>query len=233
MANQGLDTVGDILEQGCQQGGNPGLLVVPAGETISYALKAFRLFLHHIYLTRDFPFLETEGSLIVSAGNQDVSLSALTRYRSINAVFLNTIGRLEQIDYKTLWMLLQEDLSQTPDLTGIPTRFAIAPDRSKIIVHPIPTIAYTGKLLYYRIPDVSGYVAATTAATLDFEDTLALVKVMEAFARDWDKDNLGMLSSIIADRFFGQYAAAAEDQGRSGGPIQIKLGSRFAYRRGD
>lgn len=233
MANQGLNTVDDILKQGCQQGGNPGLLAVPAGETISYALRAFRTGLHHIYLTYDFPFLETEGSITVSAGNQEVSLASLTRYRSINAVFINTVGRLEQTDYKSLWLRSQTDLSQSPDTTGIPTHFAISPDRSKLLLYPIPTAAYTGKILYYRIPDVSGYTGATAANSIDFEDSLALVKMMEEFSRNWDKDNFVAMTSLVAEKVFGQYRVAAEDQGRDRGPIEMKLGKRFRYRKGD
>lgn len=239
MANQGLLTVGDIIEQGCQQGGNPGLLVVPAGETVSFGIKAFRTLLHHIYLNYDLPMLETEASISTTAtpSEYEISLSSITRYRSINAVYLKngntSIGRIEQVDYKTLWFRLQEDLAAATTPKGTPTVFCIIPDRSKILVHPIPDAALTGKILYYRIPDVSAYVEATTAATLDFEDTLMLVKAMEAFARDWDANNMVGLSTAIAERMFGQYRVAAEDQGRSGGPIQVKLGSRFNYRRGD
>lgn len=240
MANQGLLTVGDIVKQGCQQGGNPGLLLTPAGETVSYAVKALRSFLHHIYLNYDFPFLETEASVTVT-NDYEISLSAITRYRSINALFLKhadnsaSIGRLDQVDYKTLWFRLQEDLYKSPIPEGTPTHFALAPDRSKILIHPIPSVSLSGKILYYRIPDVSAYVDATTAATLDFEDSQALIKVIEQFAREWDKDiNPALLSATIAEKMFGQYRVSSEDQGRAQGPIVMKLSSRFFnYGAGD
>ena len=241
MPNQGLLTVGDIVQQGCQQGGNPGLLEVPVGETVSYAIKAFRTLLHHIYLTRDLPKLETEGSISTSAApsQYQISLSTLTRYRSINAIFLkdsnsSVLPELEPVDHKTIWRLLQNDLAPSTALTGIPNKFAINPAGDKILIHPIPVGALTGSILYYRIPDVSAYVSATTAATLDFEDSNTLVKMMEDFVRNWDKDNLVGLAAAVADRSFAQYRASAEDQGRVKGPITAKLsGTWYKYGRGD
>jgi hypothetical protein len=57
--------------------------------------------------------------------------------------------------------------------------------------------------------------------------------MMEEFSRNWDKDNFVAMTSLVAEKVFGQYRAAAEDQGRDRGPIELKLGKRFQYRKGD
>lgn len=234
MPNQGLLTVGEIIEQGCQQGGNPALYQVPAGQSVSWGLKAFRAYLHHVYLTYDLPIMETEGAISISANSEDVSLSALTRYRSINAIYINGVGEIFPENYKTVWKNIQEAKSTTPTQTGIPGQYSASPDRSKLVLYPIPAKAYTGKILYYKIPDVSGYTNATLASALDWEDTLGLVKVMEEFARSWDQSNMAGIAMMIAEKMFGQYRVSSEDAGRANGPVNMKLSSKyFHYKRGD
>lgn len=241
MSNIGLWAISDILKQGCQQGMNPGLLEIPDGETESYAFKAFKVFYHHACLTYDFPKLVTEASLVTS-NDYEISLSTLTRYRSIAKCLLfsssgNFVAELFQPPggYNEVWILLKIDTARSPSTKGIPQLMATKPDKSAIIVHPIPSEVLTVQLLYYRVPDVGAFTTATTAATLEIEDTSALVRVIEAFARNWDgaRGDLLGFSTQIAAAEFSQYKASSEDVNRANTQT-VKLSKQwFGYRRGD
>ena len=220
-----------IITQGLQQGGNPGLDVIPAGQTISLAVRFFNTFLHHAFLTRDFQFLVTSGNITVTASNELVSLSALTRFRNILLVRLEDIRQPlnNTLSYHEIFAQVEADKDSSPISTGQPIYYASVPDKTSLIFWPIPDKAYTGKILYYRVPDVSTY---TDSSVVEFEDSLALVTAVEMFARNYDKEDLMVASEAIANKLFGEYRAAEGDMGRAHGHTSLKLSPiHFNYRR--
>lgn len=232
MPNLGMLTVQQILTQGCQIGKNPGLLNTPPGGTEPYSLTALKLFLHHVSLKYDLPWLLTEAS--ISTSSYEISLTALTRYRSIKTLLLDNIGEIYQsASYYDIWTKLKTDLAQNPNPSGIPSEFYPAPDRSKLLIYPIPPSSYNGDLLYYRLPDYTAITTATTAAQLDYEDTNGLIKVVESFCKSWDGDNMAGMVELIAERMFGQYRISSEDVARQHGQNIVRLNPKFFKYRKD
>lgn len=229
----GLLTFDQIIVQGLQTAGNPGLNRIPAGYTESLAYTFLRLFLHHVFLTYDFSFLVTSASVSTGYGGlqHQIDLSALTRYRNIKALRLNTIkdALFQNQHYEDLWQQIEADSETSPVISGTPVQFAITPDKSIMVLYPIPNVAYTGKVLYYSMPNVSAFISSTV---VPFEDSMALVSAVEQFARNYDKDTMVNLSTSIAHQLFGEYRAAQEDAGRQSA-LAVRLDpATFRYRRG-
>lgn len=231
MPNLGLLTVQQILTQGCQQGKNPGLLNTPPGGSEPYSLTALKLFLHRISLKYDLPWLLSEASISTS-NNYEISLSSLTRYRSIKSLLLDNVGELVQSQsYADIWKKLKKDLSLASTPYGIPNEFYPAPDRSKLLIYPIPSQTYNGDLLYYALTDYSTITTATAANALAYEDTAGLVKVIEAFCKNWDGDNMAAMVDMIAEQMFGQYRISAEDNARMQRPTVKLSPTWFNYKQ--
>lgn len=231
MPNLGLLSVQNILTQGCQQGKNPGLLNTPPGGSEPYSLTALKLFLHRISLNYDLPWLLTEASVSTS-NNYEISLSALTRYRSIKSLLLDDIGELVQSQsYADIWKKLKKDLSLATTPYGVPAEFYPAPDRSKLLIYPIPQAVKNGDLLYYSLPDYSTITTGTAASALSYEDSAGLVKIVEAFCKNWDGDNMAAMVDMIAEQQFGKYKISAEDNARMTRPTLRLSPTWFNYKQ--
>lgn len=230
----GFLTLAQIITQGLQQGGNPGLATIPAGYTESIALTFCKSFLHHIFLNYDFPIQLKWGTFTTGTGADGtyaVSLAGLTRYRSVKMIKLDTIHEplTQKLDIADIYTKILSDQDSSPVPTGKPYEYA-AKDKTQLYVYPIPDVTYTGKILYYSMPDVAGY---TTSTVVEFEDTYALINAVAFFARDYDKDSIMNLTGSIAKQLFGEYRVAVEDVGRDT-VNQLQLSKQFfKYRRGD
>lgn len=230
----GFLTRDQIITQGLQQGGNPGLAAIPSGYTESIAVTFFKSFLHHIFLNYDFPSQVKFGSIQTGTGadgTYSVSLAALTRYRSIKMLKLDTVADplAQELDLANTYTKILSSQDNSPVPTGTPNEYAVK-DKTQLYVYPIPDKVYTGKIIYYTMPDISGIGSGTI---VEFEDTYALINAVAMFARDFDKDSMMSLTGSIAKQLFGEYRAAVEEAGRDT-PNQLKLNKAFfKYRRGD
>lgn len=208
-------TIAEIVAEGIKQAGNPG---------ITTRAQAFLIaWLNHMALSYDWEFLLAEAS-VVTSNRHEVSLAAVTDFRNIDVLKLDGITvDLEQMDYRELWVLLQQAIED--DAGGTPAYFAPTPDRSKLLLYPRPPsgTVYSGKILYYKQPDPTDY---TSASNPEFDDTLALIAGVAHFAQVYDKEPLQVTIKVLSSEYFGQYRAAHENKGRNK-PQTMKWGRSF------
>lgn len=239
----GFLTVAQILQQGLLIGGNPGLAQIPQGYTQSPALTFIQAFIHHIYLYFDLPFMLTESAITTGTIPNlpyviDLTpggANAIVNYRNAKMLKLYQITDPLQFEqnYPKLKARILADYDNanggTPPM-GIPQIFSVNPQKTQIIVWPIPIQVYTGTLWAYLIPSAA---AITTGTTLDYEDTNGLIQAVAMFARDYDKDTMVSLTEKIANQLFGEYRVNTEEANRATPNIPQLDSNRFRYRYGD
>lgn len=217
MANPYL-TVADVVRLACDLANNSGLNVVPADDTESRGQKLLKLICHHAFLTKDWAFNQSETTWSIAANAYSQSLSAVSLYRSIDSLIITnpvqttTDVTLTERPWKDIWALVNQAIATTPVQTGTPQWFAVKPDKSEFWIYPVPSVAYSGKLLYYTMPNVAGW---TTSTVLPFEDTQCLVTALAEVIQRWDKEQQSTLMARVADQMWADYRAAHEDQGRA------------------
>lgn len=232
MPGLGALTLAQIETQAAQQGGNPGLLVVPLGYQETPLRTFYRAFLHHLYLNYDLPFMNTQVNITTGTGSDgfwSIDLTGIPRYRAIEVLKLDTVQNeiAQEPSFKRLWGLVYAALDNTPPPTGIPNLFSVKPARDQVWVYPLPVQVYTGKMRFWRMPDVSTSGLGPNTYP-DFEDTLALIQAGEYFVRNWNKEPLANQVGAMAEKMFGQYRASVEDTGRNQ-PIQVRP-ARFVFK---
>lgn len=207
MPLQGIMNRGEIITEALQLGGNPGLT--------TRAQNFLNLFLDHLYRVFDWDFLLTEAS--ISGSSYTFTLPA--DYGRVLAIHMDAVGSnaiaerpLIQTDYPSLWKATRVDNANVTTTTSGPTHFAISPATPSGIVWPVSSVAWTGKMLYYKIP-------AKLTDDLDypaFPHSLALVNAVTNYVESYERESLQILIDRAADEVLGQYANAHFDQGRAG-----------------
>ena len=207
MPLQGIMTRGEIVTEALQLGGNPGLT--------TRAQNFLNLFLDHLYRVFDWEFLLTEASITGSGS----SVAAPTLYGRVLALHIDAVGSsaisdtpLVQVDYPTLWRRIRVDAANGITSASGPTHFAVSPTTPSIVTWPVSSVAFTGKILYYKIP---------AALTADgdypaFPHSLALVNAVTNYVESYERESLQILIDRAADKVLAQYANAHFDAGRAG-----------------
>lgn len=216
MANLNTYTRDQIIAQGLQQGGNPGLANLMPGETVSRAVRFFNAAMHHMFLVFDLPGIETTGSINTSASPAyEASISTLTRFRSTRSIRVSgeSAELMPANNYSEIWQRIQLDLEQSTVPTGTPENYFLKPAGDAFVLYPIPNAIKTLKVVYYAMPNIDAWTGSTT--DFNFNDTLTMITMMEWFAKNWDKKvTEAVLAQQYVEKLFGQGRVAADDKGR-------------------
>lgn len=224
---------GQIINQGLQLGGNPGLNTNPPGVTgDTLAQQFFNLLLDHTLRGEDWPFLRKVTTVNSSGGpggfyNKIPGSALPSDYSRIHRLHAPKDQLyLQQVPHEDLWIKLQNDVassaaptSSTPRLFSVDEGSTITnlgpPD---IYLYPNPNASYTYDLIYYAIP---------TPLTLDsqvpvFPDHLSLVYAIAEWAKDYTRDTTQAMAVSAALKIKAMFKANMNDQGRSHA-LQVKF----------
>lgn len=201
----GIMNRGEIVAAALQWGGNPALT--------TRANEFLNLFHDHLCRARDWEFLRKEAS--ISSGSPVYTGALPADYGRLLAFHIDgeATPMMQVQDFATLWQKIRYDVAQDTTTTTAPTHFAIDVANSKLWVWPVPDAAWTGDILYYKIP------AEMTAdsAVPEFPDSLALVKAVTTFVESYERESLQILIERATDETLRAFAAATEDIGRVAG----------------
>lgn len=196
-------TIADIVDRGLELGGDTGL----DSEATVYLV----LLLEKLARDYDWAELLTSTAITVTAEQSTVDISALTDYKAVRKVMLDNVADpLTEASggYPDLIHSVNE-AARTSNY-GTPAEYATTPDKQDLVLYPIPAQAYTGTLLYYRIP------AAPTADTESpwFPDTMALVAAVAEYSKLHSQESLVTLVERQVKTMIASARAAARDRGR-------------------
>lgn len=182
----GILNRGEIIDQGLQLGGNPGL-TTRARVFLNLALRRLERSYAWDHLQKE------DTSLTTTSGTENVSLSGITDFRKVVELWLGagnsnsaSSGALVQEPWRNLWTRINYDRAQSN--TGRPTHYAVDSNGSRLIFWPIPDDAYSLRLLYMsQTAELStSDTTAYDADTPTFPDSTTLVNLVAFFARRWD-----------------------------------------------
>lgn len=199
----GILNRGEIVAAALQWGGNPALT--------TRANEFLNLFHDHLCRARDWEFLRTEAALVSGSPVYTGSLPA--DYHKLIAFHIDAqpAGMKQVQDFPTLWQRVRYDNSQSSTTSDAPTHFAIDPSTAKLWVWPVPDAAWTGDILYYKVP-----AEMTSDVTVpEFPDSMALVKAVTTFVESYERESLQILIERATDTTLREYAASHEDAGRA------------------
>jgi hypothetical protein len=201
----GILTRGEIVAAALQWGGNPSLT--------TRANEFLNLYHDHLCRSRDWEFLRKEAS--ISSGSPVYTGALPADYGKLLAFHIdNEPTPMQQVQgFADLWQKIRYDASQSTLTTSAPTHFAIDVANSKVWVWPVPDAAWTGDILYYKVPAEM----TVDADVPDFPDSLALVKAVTTYVESYERESLQILIERTTDETLRGYAAATEDIGRVGG----------------
>jgi len=213
------ETIGSIITSALRRAANPGI----SAEALVFAKRLFS----HWYLTKDLSF-NIASTSVTTVNTNEISLSALTTFRSVYLLKLSTISEpLQEAHYKDLWPLIQEDSDN--QATGVPTHFTVEHDRTKILLWPRPSKVYTGTLKYYKAPDTTAW---TTGTFPEYEDALAIETAIADWAMNYDKEPLGVLVTRLTEQLQAEYENRHEPRWRANQQT-LRWGKAFKKIRGD
>jgi len=200
----GIFNRGEIVAHALQLGGNPSLT--------TRANEFLNLFLDHLARTFDWDALVTETSFSNAGTIHTFALPS--DYGRVLAVHIDAEQKpLIQIeDWPEAWRLIRYDNGNNVTSSSKPTHFAIEPATPLGYVWPIPKNAYTGKLLYYKIP-----AELTSDAQFPwFLHSLALVNAVTTWAEAYERETLQVIIDRATDEVLTRYGNTQSDRGRAG-----------------
>lgn len=203
-------TRGQIISEGLELGGNPGL---------SDRARVFlNILLNHIERVWDWTYLEKEAPISLSAGDEKASLAAVTDFGKVLQVHMDKDGvPLKQVRYDEIWRKIRVD--QGANSQGTPTEFAVEPDKTDLVVWPIPKKAAAGKLRYISVPVQPDPGAANevtyNADVPNFPDSYALVMAVAEFAKLYDQEEFFALTDQLVARIMAEARVAEWDNSRA------------------
>ena len=224
----------EILTVACHKGGNLGLLKTLPGQSKSLAAFFFDLVTDHIY-REDWAFLRKRTTVQADATDPDkIPLASLpsdfrgvAHLRPRGVSFSGTTpddGLAQNHSIDNLMAKRQNAIdNDTADVTA-PYEFAVdegsraaGSDRADIWVYPKPSAQLTYDLSYYAIPAV-----IAGSATPLFPDASVLVRCVESWVKDFQREDLAMAAEQLAKRAIAEFRINHANKGRVSSQ-QLKL----------
>lgn len=223
----GLMTRDQIIHDGLNWGGNPGLanaLTGQSGATVSLAVRMLNMVLQHIHRAKPWPWLKKRTTVQADATDTDkIPASALpSNYRALinlrpQGVKFSGLGLTQEHDIDRLQALRSIASENGSPTQPSPEQFAIdegtrtsTEERLDIWLYPKPSTRLTFDLSYLYLPSD---LAAGTDKPI-FPDHLILVNLITAWAKDYQRDMTTATALALANKAIAEYAAAAADKGR-------------------
>lgn len=204
-----MATLGDIITEGLELGGNPGL---STGD--NRALRFLRFFFQHLFQSFDWEFLETEAVVTPDGGDFSViSATIPATYKAVRQLSIQgELYPLRQIPYEQIKILRS---SQTSLSSGKPTHFAVRETSGarQILLYPKPNASYNYDLIYYYVPDTSVYAAGTPNPIPNSDHVISMA--VAHFAQAYDKEQLQVLMDRLAQDVWAEYRRSHRDVGRA------------------
>jgi hypothetical protein len=206
-----IHTIDQIVTEGLELGGNPGLTV--------RATAFLKFLLDTIYRVQDWEFLRTTADVLADAGNfAKLSVALPATYRAIKQVTVQggDSQPLIQMPFEEIHRVQKKDIALGANASsGKPLYFATSEEAAAIslLFYPIPDTRYTYELVYYKQPDVLAY---TGASKPEFSDSSALIMAVAHFAQQWDQNNMQELIRREAKNISDAYRLNHRDTGRAG-----------------
>ncbi len=209
-------TLGQIVTEGLELGGNPGL--------VTRATTFCKLLADHIFRAEDWEWLLKSATIQADASNfGKISNSGLpTDYRAVRQLFAtsDTSGTVmqpvQQVPYEQLLINILNDNQNSITSGQVPTHFAVdmgaGAAAAVIYLWPKPDHRVTFNLRYYQLPDVSAYSAG---AVMDFPDSWSFVGAVAHYAQSYDKETLQSIIQNEARSIIDQYRLNHRDAGRA------------------
>lgn len=196
-------TIADIVQEGLELGGDTSL--------IDRATPYLVLLLAKLARDYDWPELLKTQSITALKETARIDISGISDYKATRKVRFDEITAplLESKGgYPDLIHTVEE--AEREGNYGTPREYVIEPDKTDLILYPIPEKQYSGHLLYYSIP------ATPTDDTEEpwFEDTAALVMAVAEFAKLHQQESLVQLVQAQVDTMVARTRMAARDRGR-------------------
>lgn len=204
----GILTFAEIVTQGLEKSGNPGIVTL-AGTFLN-------TFLDTLARARTWPALAKTATITTGSPTNVVSLASVTDLEFIKEVYFQDLGKLrEDQSWEHLTWQLAEDARYSA--VGVPSHYALAPDKSQLIIWPKPDTARTGSLFYQRQPAE----ITVTSNVPWYHDASALVDAVTEFSLFYDKEQWQVIADRMVARAIAKSAPAMLFRGR-GQSLRIK-----------
>jgi hypothetical protein len=221
----GFLTIDQIVAEGLDLGGNPGIT--------TRATTYLKYLLHTLYRTDDWEFLLKSATALSDVGDfGKISAAALPAdYRAIRQLHIAPDPMpLQQVPFEDLSVMRNNDAATGSSASGSkPRLFAIdngGGSKGDFYVYPKPDTRYTFNLRYYRLPDVTAYTGATIP---EFDDSAALVMAVAHFAQSYDQNTFQELMRQEARAIANSYRLSHRDIGRAA--VEILPFSEHHFRK--
>ena len=227
----GLLTRGEIIDQGLQLGGNPGL-TTRARVYLNLALRRLETAFAWDHLQKE------DTSLTTTAQSEVVSLSGITDFRKVvelwqGAGTSDSAGNrpLTQRPWREIWAKINRDRAQSQ--YGRPREYAVDTNGNRLIFWPIPDDARGLRLLYLSqtAEQDTSDTATYDADTPTFPDSTVLVNLVAEYARRWDSDPAYAIAKSAVNAVLEDILMADQSEFADGLQIQLSPAVHRTWRQ--
>jgi len=213
----GILTRGDIISEGLELGGNPGLTV--------RARVFLNLFLDRYGRAKDHLELLIENTALATTVNSEtVSLSSIGTLRKIAQVWLqDAAAGLQQTLRERIFVTLNS--AREAGTKARPLKFVHDRQGDQLIFEVPADKIYTMRILYYDLPAQPSSTDTSTYDALSptFPSSYLLVAAVALFAQRWNMDTMLALALRAVSEALDAEAAEREDMDQGANELRLEL----------